>query len=297
MNLTFETPLAEHQKIIQPILSGNDTNSFSAAFGSYFLWAHEHKTLMAVKNNLVLIKYNFEIPEYEFSKGSADDKTLSETIRYLFEDSRSSGNSEFKFRRLLKHEAQKLSELFPNKFEFLSSRNDFEYVYNMSDMANLKGKKYHSKRNHISKFSKLYDWEYSPLNPKYNQEYIVFFESWFKLKPDANPGEMFAIQKALRHFDELGMEGGTVSIDNKIVACTIGERVSENTFTVHFEKALPEFAEAYTVINNQFCKQISDRYKYVNREEDLGIEGLRKAKLSYHPCELIEKYTATATSI
>ncbi|MBR2578916.1 MAG: DUF2156 domain-containing protein, partial [Clostridia bacterium] len=195
---------------------------------------------------------------------------------------------------LLEHETKKLENLFPNKFEITPQRNDFEYIYSVKELADLKGKKYHGKRGHIKKFSKNNEWIYAPLNMSKKEAYIKFFESWFNEKPETNPNELTSIEKALQYYDELGLYGGVISIGEKIVVCAIGERLSSETFDVHFEKALGEFADAYTVINNELCKHIQNEYRFINREEDMGIPGLRKAKLSYHPISFVEKYSAVA---
>ena len=162
----------------------------------------------------------------------------------------------------------------------------------MQELSDLKVKKYHGKRGHITKFSKTHEWIYRPLNISEKENYIEFFKSWFSEKQDTNPNEMKAIEKALDYYNELNLYGGAIYVGDKIAACAIGERINTETFVVHFEKALNEFANAYTVINHELCKDIQDKYKFINREEDLGIPGLRKAKLSYHPLTFAEKYSA-----
>ena len=98
--------------------------------------------------------------------------------------------------------------------------------------------------------------------------------------------------ESFENYEKLGFEGGAILVDGKIVACTIGEKINSDNFVVHFEKAFTEFEGAYTIINQEFSKTLEDRFKFINREEDLGIEGLRKAKLSYRPFLLLEKYDA-----
>lgn len=293
MKLGFRTPVIEDKTSFERILSGLDSKSFSKSFGSYFLWSENHKTKMCFDNDVLYIKYGIENPVYEMPKGAKTDKKLSEAIETLLVcHSELNNNMEFKFTRLLKDEAQKLEKLFPDKFTIKPERDDFEYIYSAQALADLKGKKYHSKRGHIAKFSKNNKWKYLPLDTSKKSDYIKFFKSWFKEKTNTNPGEMLAIEKALNYYDELGLYGGAVLVDERIVSCAIGERLGSETFVVHFEKALAEFANAYTVINNELCKDIQSKYKFINREEDLGIPGLRKAKLSYHPVCFVEKYSA-----
>lgn len=295
MKLDFKAPVIDDKILFDKIMSNADSNSFSKSFGSYFLWAENHKTKICFDDNILYIKYDKENPVYEMPKGAKTDKQLERSVSALLEyHSQHHKNIKFKFTRLLKDEAEKLENLFPDKFEITPERNDFEYIYSVQDLAQLKGKKYHSKRGHIKKFSKNNEWIYASLNISEKESYIKFFKSWFAEKPGANPNEMVAIEKALRHYGGLELHGAVVSVGGETVACAIGEKVNNETFVVHFEKALGKFADAYAVINNELCKQIQNKYKFINREEDLGIPGLRKAKLSYHPQFFVEKYSAVA---
>lgn len=293
MKLDFTEPKIDDMDEFNKILSAVDSDSFSKSFGSYFLWAENHKTKICFNDDILYIKYDKENPLYEMPKGARTDEELINSVNLLLKHHADLQTSaKFKFTRLLKHEAEELKRLFPDKFEISPARDDFEYVYSASELAELKGKKYHGKRGHIKKFSKNNIWEYSELNMKNKDEYSRFFRLWFEEKPDTNPNEMTAIEKALRYYNELKLYGGAVLVDGRIAACAIGERINSKTFVVHFEKALSEFADTYTIINNELCKHIQSEYKFINREEDLGIPGLRKAKLSYHPQFFVEKYNA-----
>ena len=123
-----------------------------------------------------------------------------------------------------------------------------------------------------------------------------FFEKWFKIyskdEEKFNKQEYLAIKKALENFQALKLSGGAIEVGGEIIACTIGEKINKNVLLVHFEKALPEFEGAYSVINNEFCKGEAENFRLINREEDMGIPGLRKSKLSYKPMFLLNKYTA-----
>ncbi len=293
MRLNFRAPEIGDKPEFEKISSKMNTNSFSKVFGSYFLWAGNHKTKICFDDDILYIKYDKENPLYEMPKGTKTDETLSKAINSVLEDNaQSNGKTKFQFTRLLRNEAEKLEKLFPKKFEITPERNDFEYIYSVQELADLKGKKYHGKRGHIAKFSKMHEWVYQPLNIAKKETYVAFFKSWFGEKQNANPNEMTAIEKALDYYNELNLYGGAIYVGDKIAACAIGEKINTETFVVHFEKALNEFADAYTVINHELCKDVQDEYKFINREEDLGIPGLRKAKLSYHPYSFVEKYSA-----
>ena len=123
-------------------------------------------------------------------------------------------------------------------------------------------------------------------------EMLAMAEQWYAERPDAAgelAAEKAAVWEALRNHDKMDLSGGLIRIDEKVVAFTFGSPLNEDTFDVHVEKALSEYAGAYTVINQEFAKTLSG-YTYINRENDVGVEGLRKAKQSYRPAIWLEKY-------
>ncbi len=193
-------------------------------------------------------------------------------------------------------EKDKLEQTFPGEYVFYPSRNSFDYIYRVSDLAELTGKKYHSKRNHISFFKKTYNWNYEEMNCSNIHECIEMNDKWFELNVDKDPDGIDAEREVLKlcfdNFGLFGFVGGLLRIDGKVVAFTFGEKLNDNTFVTHFEKAFADIRGAYPMINNQFALNALTEYEYVNREDDVGSEGLRKAKLSYYPEILLEKFTA-----
>lgn len=200
------------------------------------------------------------------------------------------------FYGLIQKEKDLLEKHFPGEYNFFPSRNSFDYVYKVSDLANLNGKKYHSKRNHISYFQKNYDWSYEEINESNIRECIQMNEKWFLLNVDKNPDGIDAERKVLKlifdNYEKFGFLGGVLRVNGEVVAFTFGEELNKNTFVTHFEKAFSSVRGAYPMINMMFAKNTLVNYEYVNREDDVGSEGLRKAKLSYYPAILLEKFTA-----
>lgn len=190
----------------------------------------------------------------------------------------------------------KFKALYGNKYSFQENRDAFDYIYLQEDLANLSGKKYHSKRNHISAFSKKYDWRYENLNDNNVTDFISCAEEWFKTRETDRllKAEESGVKTVLQNYKKLGVLGGIIYVEEKPVAFTFGSAINREVFDVHTEKALPQFAEGYTVINREFAKNELSGYKYINREDDLGLEGLRKAKLSYKPQILLKKYYCKA---
>lgn len=186
------------------------------------------------------------------------------------------------------------SSLFPDKFTVEYDRDGSDYIYLTSDLIHLEGKKFHSKRNHLLHFRSL-DYEFSMIQEKDFDDCISFCTEDYnnKFHDYSSVAEQYAINTYFNYFGELGLTGGIIRIGGKVSAVTIGERLNSDTFSVHIEKADRSFSGIYTAINNLFVSTAAQDCTYVNREEDLGIEGLRKAKLSYHPAFLLDKYIIT----
>lgn len=182
---------------------------------------------------------------------------------------------------------------FGDKYVFEENRDAFDYIYLREDLANLSGKKYHGKRNHISAFSKKHNWSFKPITAENTEDVKLCAEKWYKENADREDKylrcEKQGVITILDNMELLGVRGGAVYVDGKVVAFTLGSRISDEIFDIHIEKALSDYAEGYTVINREFARTLTE-YKYINREDDMGLEGLRKAKLSYKPAILLKKY-------
>jgi hypothetical protein len=188
------------------------------------------------------------------------------------------------------------NSIFCEDFSQTESRDDFEYLYLTENLKNLSGKKFHSKRNHISTFSKNYAWSYETLSHNNLPEVLKMADKWTeqmkKITEDSASIEVenSALKEYLPLMDTLNLRGGCIRVNNEIVAFTFGSPINSSVFDIHVEKALPEFRTAYSLINREFIVNELSDFKYVNREDDMGLEGLRKAKLSYHPDILLKKY-------
>lgn len=172
-----------------------------------------------------------------------------------------------------------------------SQRNQYDYIYRRQDLAALQGGKYQGKRNHVNRFRNLYPgFEYRPLTPELFDECRRVTAVWNDEKEHENPSygntieaEHQVMETIFSHWDELGMIGGSIYADGRMVAFTYGSAVTHDTFDVCVEKADRNVEGAFSIINQQFCAHLPEQFIYVNREEDMGLPGLRKAKLSYHP--------------
>jgi hypothetical protein len=176
-------------------------------------------------------------------------------------------------------------------------RSQCDYVYLTQDLIELKGRKYHRKRNHIKQFQEKYSYQYIPLTPAWIPQCLQLETEWCDLRHcEASPGllnESVAIKEAFTHFEELGVKGGAILINGKVEAFTLGDPLNSETVVIHIEKANPAYEGLYPTINQAFLEYQWSGYTYVNREQDLGEEGLRKAKESYFPHHLVNKYVVT----
>jgi hypothetical protein len=190
-----------------------------------------------------------------------------------------------------------LEKLFPSQFDFTANNNYFDYIYLRKDLLTLKGKKYQPKRNHINKFNKNHTFTYLPITQELIPQCMELEYRWYQanhIKKDAEDlrFENRSMIFALNNFDALGLTGGAMMVENEIVAFTYGSPINHTTFGVHVEKADIRFDGIFSVINREFVARIPEQYMYINREEDLGIPGLRQSKLSYHPAIHLEKNMA-----
>ena len=188
-----------------------------------------------------------------------------------------------------------LSELsdFSN-LKAVVDRNNSDYVYRIDKLIHLRGNKYHTLKNHINRFNKKYTWEYLPLTPGLVDECLILQEEWCRSKNCLESHHLLnedkAVIEALQKMNILNYKGGVIRIKEKVEAFTLGELMNPETLVIHIEKANPEFPGLYPVLQQQFLEQEWSHIPFVNREQDLGIEGLRKSKLSYHPEYMVNKY-------
>ena len=194
-----------------------------------------------------------------------------------------------------------MDESMPGTFTYTINRDKSDYLYLREKLVTLSGKKLQPKRNHISKFKRTYpNYEYRPLTPDLVPDCIRLGEEWCRTTDSCMQHAMQAEQQmiayALQHIEELHLVGGTLFVEGKMVAFTFGARINSEAFDVCVEKADTAYEGTYAMINNEFVSRLPEEIVYINREEDLGLEGLRKAKLSYYPDLILDKMVATLTA-
>lgn len=285
--------LSDREKIIDAVSKG-DTDGSSYSFGTLFAWGDSYSIEIADFDDMILMRGNSSHGRYYvYPSGKGDIKSAVEA---MIEDCHNDGH-EFRFVLLLEKNKKTLEELFPDKFDFVYDRDSSEYVYSVEKMANLPGKKFHGKKGHVNAFFRNHeDVRIDPITQDNIHLCLDIQKKWIDVKTEdteALSKENLAIEKAVRYYKELDFDGAVLFADGIPVAFTMGEKIKNNTFCTHYEKTIPEYRDAFPVINNGFTKLMLTSYDYVNREEDTGAEGLRKAKLSYYPEFLLDKYYGT----
>jgi hypothetical protein len=175
-----------------------------------------------------------------------------------------------------------------------SLRDEWDYVYRTKDLIELDGPKYHTQRKELKKATSQLELVFEPMTKAHKQACLELEETWCDMKhctfDKFSHAEDLALREALANFDELGFLGGVVLADGKVQALTVGEELTRDTAVVHFEKANPSIRGLYQFVNQQFCEHSLKDYEFVNREQDVGEPGLRRAKEGYHPHHFVEKH-------
>ncbi len=223
------------------------------------------------------------------------DGDMKKAIEFILDDA-DKEDRQFEIFGISPESADFLSKHFGDRFDIFLQRDTFDYIYSSEDLINLAGKKYQPKRNHISFFMRNNNWSYERITKANIPECLEMSEVWLEgaleeYREDLE-AELKIIRRVFDNYDELGYMGGLLRADGKVIAYTMGERMTDEMFCVHIEKAFSDIRGAYPMINQQFVKNELSDYKYINREDDTGAENLRKAKLSYYPVILAEKYEA-----
>ncbi len=279
----------------QKLLDVTGERGCEYSFANLYLWGRQ--TMAEADGNIVFFSQFNRRSVYPFPIGNGDRRSAIDAVIH---DSKMRGIP-CRITGLTAADVEALTDLYPESFRIHSDRDAHDYVYSVDDLGDLKGKKYHRKRNHLKRFKETYpEAIYERVTTENEDKAKAMVDLWYEERLAVDPDSDFcmekhAIAKAFRHREELGLEMLILKIGDEVAAFTVGSRISPDTFDVHFEKALSQYDGAYVAINNGFACYIRDKYpeiKFLNREEDMGIEGLRKAKLSYYPHHMVEKWWA-----
>ncbi len=258
-----------------------------------FLWRYEYNIKFSVVDE-TLIKAYFNDDGSVWGYCMPTGKNIEYALQKIFEDASDRGKAPNIV--MLTNESRKtLEQIYPGKFDFVRSPENQDYIYLSEELITLPGKKFHAKRNHISRFFRTYsDVSFTPITDSNKEDALEVSRLWCSENGvDCKEGsEHCALEEALDNMDYLKMRGAVLYVEKNPVAMALGSEISSEVFDINFEKAVRAYDGVYSVICNEFAKTLSD-YKYINREEDMGIEGLRKSKLSYNPVIILDRYNAS----
>lgn len=305
----FENQITiEDRSHLEKYLNGYDYQTSGLSFSSLYMWRNINGFSWQMAGDYLLLS---GISHLEMEDGTIEPflfPPLTKTGVYeeeglrraIYEAKRifEEKGYELTLRLLPDHMIDIIEAACPGELKFAADRPNYDYVYRRQDLVDLKGRDYHGKKNHLNYFHKNYQFEYIQLTSAMAEDAMRFIEE-FNARKEIPEFEMQllkmeeeAMADVFRNLERVGYLAGAILIDDKIEALSVGGYLNKNTVTVHVEKANINFRGLYQAINNEFCKNVPSHIEYINREEDMGIPNLRKAKLSYKPVKLVEKYIA-----
>ena len=297
--LSFSAITLEDRETLEPLMQQDGVIASIRTFASLFIWGEHYQTCFCMENGTLFFKdcNSLDRLTYHMPLGGDLEAALS-----LIEQDAAMQGLPYEITWVTEEGRAAMEQAAPGRFRFEELRADFEYIYNAEDMIGLRGKKYHGKRNFINRFLMAYGgrWDYAPVDPVADYDDILAFVcKWCEEQEGDTEDyryEYSAIVRALKHYEELGIRGGVLRLDDKLIAFTLAVPQNETAMDILIEKAEYDIDGAYPMINQQFATLECQGFRYINREEDMGIEGLRQAKMSYHPAFLTAKYRAVPLS-
>ena len=293
--LEFKTPGISDKPWVDECLKHANSMNCEYTFGNLFVWADAYATEICRYKDFFICRWGEgKNIAYSLPLGEGD---FTDAINAIINDAKQNGAVP-RIYGVTAGYVMMLQEAFTGKFTYHYDSGINDYIYSTKKMAELSGKKYHGKRNHITNFKKNHpDWQFETIDKTNIGECIALHMKCLDEKNEEDnedyTDEFEAVLKAFQNYDALGFVGGLIRVDGEVIAYTMGEpQQNGRCFISHFEKAPAEMQGAFPIINQEFTKNCLMNYEYVNREEDLGIDGLRKAKQSYHPEILLEKCVA-----
>lgn len=282
----------EDKDLLRNYIQKDDNSTYN--YTTMYLWSQDGSITYAEVCGCLVVFYQFGKGPItaSFPVGNGDVKAAVETVSAYLRENKLNPV----FRNLDDGKVEMMKALFPGRFEYIYDRNNSDYLYETEKMITHAGKKLHQKRNHLNYFLKTYQYEYIELTHDDMEECRTLFDRWIDEKEALHwiGDSREATYRLLDHFDYLGVRGGGIKIDGELIAFSIGEPVTDNTALIHIEFGDPTIRGAFNIINQQFCEHAWSAYQYVNREEDMGLPGLRQAKLAYRPVRILDKYNAVA---
>ena len=289
--LEFKPVTLAQKPLFESYLSKPEQRGSECAFSNLFVWRDCYNIFWCVAHGFLIVKVKRNEVDFFLQPFGGKDEDLPLLMEELKEYHE---GKPFRLHGIYECTKERFSRVFP-ELEFEEDRDNWDYIYLREKLAALSGRKYHGQKNHYNAFKKAYpDFVYEPITEENKAECLAFGEKWCDDRIDEDPTlicEKYAMQQAFSNFEALELRGGAIRINGKIEAFSFGKKINDDTAVLHVEKANGAIRGLYTAINKEFASHAWDDVTYLNREEDMGVEGLRKAKESYHPEFMFKKYS------
>lgn len=258
-------------------------------FNTLFLWQDAYQTSWAEQDGILFVRAGTGKDTFFMPPFAREEENFVHGLALIHEEYDKLGLP-FRLKSASSWVTEQIERLVPGKYDFIEDRDNEEYIYRTEDMIRLPGKKLRMKKNHLNGFLRQYaDYQYEAITKENLEDAKAGIHDWFLRHGDIEEEEQ-AIKRCFDHWDALGVKGAVIRIYGKVEAFTNGDSINEKMAHIIFEKANPEIRGLYQAINRDFLMHEFAETEFVNREEDLGLPGLREAKMGYHPDHLTEKY-------
>ena len=292
--INFQKVRPEDRSAYEAVLAQSGERGCEYTFANLCLWGRQE---IAFLHGCIAIFAHFEGRSvYGYPIGPGDRRAV---IGDMLQDARERGIP-CRIGSLTAADREELQQWYPNDFLLVPDRDGQDYVYDINDLADLKGKRFQRKRNHVNRFRAAHeDYSVVPITAQNREEAQRLVYLWYQHRMETTESsyllEQIAMDRVFRHYEDLGMDGILLKIGEETVAVTMGSFLSSDTADIHFEKAREDVDGAYAAVNSEFARYLRAKYpglQYLNREDDMGLEGLRKAKTSYNLHHMVDKFRA-----
>lgn len=288
--MQFKAVEKEDEALLNTYLKKTPYGICDLFFPNLFMWMDVYQSKYAIVDDFLIIMEKDQ--HFLMPIGTGDLKQPIEKIMTYCKDKQ----QPFQLSGITAAMEETLMALYPTMFCIDMQRDYADYLYKSVDLIQLKGKKYQSKRNHINQFKKRYDYTFEVINEHNMNDVLAMNEQWFLAKQNDTLEarlEKSAIQRVIENYQALRVDGALLRVNGEVVAFSFGAPINDDVYNICIEKGNYDIVGVYAIINQCFATQFCQDFTYINREEDLGLTGLRKAKLSYHPSILETKGIVT----
>ncbi|MDO4178285.1 MAG: phosphatidylglycerol lysyltransferase domain-containing protein [Phascolarctobacterium sp.] len=287
--LKFKEVTLADKEIIDSFVRKEGFHSCDGAFTNYFVWHKAFKTFWCIEDGFLIIKARRYGEDFFMPPFGGKDEDLLGVMKKIMDEN----NGNLCMHGVAVEFKERIEKVMP-ELDFSEDREDWDYVYLQEKLATLSGRKLHGQKNHYNAFVKEHpDYTYEPITQANIHECLALGNAWCDSRVQEDPSieeEREALTESLKYFDELGLRGGCLRWDGKVQAFSYGTKINSDTAVLHVEKAVRGIRGAYIAMTKEFAAHAWTDVRYLNREEDMGIPGLRKAKLDLKPEFMVVKY-------